>query len=469
MAKLTEVTVPDLGDFHDVAVIEIAVKVGDSVQKDQALLTLETDKATMDLPSPSAGIVKELLVVLGNKVNRGSRIAVLETSEAGTAPTPGKEPSKAAPQPASPAGKLAAVPARVPAPVLVATAPPERDLEEAEVELGSGLALAVRKPASHATPAPDVLTKVAPPPPLAVVKSRSHASPAIRRLGRELGVDLTQVKGSGRHGRILEQDVKSYVKEHVGKAQSQADGFVLPEAPFVDFGRFGSIEAKPLSRIKKVTASNLHRAWLRVAHVTQHDEADITDLEAFRKAESEQAKKHNVHLTVLPFIMKAVVATLKASPTFNASLDPQGENLILKHYYHLGIAVDTPDGLVVPVIRDVDHKGVYDLADELAKVSERARAHKLMPGDMQGASFTVSSLGGIGGTSFTPIVNTPEVAILGVSRASMKPVWENGAFVPRLMLPLSLSYDHRVNDGADGARFTTYLRQMLSDIKRLLL
>lgn len=461
MAKLSEVTVPDLGDFHDVAVIEIAVKPGDSVQKDQSLLTLETDKATMDLPSPEAGVVKELLVSVGNRVNKGSKIAVLET-DAAAAP-------KAASQPVSPPTKAASVPARSPAPVLVAAPPPEREPEEAEVEMAPGVEAAVRKPASHATPEPDVLTKVAPPPPLTVVKSKSHASPAIRRLGRELGVDLAQVKGTGRHGRILEQDVKSYVKEHVGKAQSRTGELILPEAPFVDFGRFGSIEARPLSRIKKLTATNLGRAWLRVVLVTQHDEADITDLEAFRKAESEQAKKRNVKLTVLPFIMKAVVATLKAFPTFNASLDPQGENLILKQYYHLGVAVDTSEGLVVPVIRDVDRKGVYDLAVELASVSERARAHKLMPGDMQGASFTVSSLGGIGGTAFTPIVNIPEVAILGVSRASMKPVWENNAFVPRLMLPLSLSYDHRVNDGADAARFTTYLRQMLSDIKRLLL
>lgn len=461
MAKLSEVTVPDLGDFHDVAVIEIAVKPGDSVQKDQSLLTLETDKATMDLPSPEAGVVKELLVSVGNRVNKGSKIAVLET-DAAAAP-------KATSQPASPPTKPASVPARSPAPVLVAAPPPEREPEDAEVEMAPGLEAAVRKPASHATPEPDVLTKVAPPPPLTVVKSKSHASPAIRRLGRELGVDLAQVKGTGRHGRILEQDVKSYVKEHVGKAQSRTGELILPEAPFVDFGRFGSIEARPLSRIKKLTATNLGRAWLRVVLVTQHDEADITDLEAFRKAESEQAKKRNVKLTVLPFIMKAVVATLKAFPTFNASLDPQGENLILKQYYHLGVAVDTSEGLVVPVIRDVDRKGVYDLAVELASVSERARAHKLMPGDMQGASFTVSSLGGIGGTAFTPIVNIPEVAILGVSRASMKPVWENNAFVPRLMLPLSLSYDHRVNDGADAARFTTYLRQMLSDIKRLLL
>ncbi len=467
MAKLSEVTVPDLGDFHDVAIIEIAVKVGDSVQKEQSLLTLETDKATMDLPSPSAGVIKEILVSVGTRVNKGARIAVLETSDAGASDA--KPAPKAAPQPVSPPTKPAEVPARASSPVLVSAPPPEREPEEAKVEIDDGLAAAVRKPTSHATPAPEVLTKVAPPPPLAVVKTKSHASPAIRRLGRELGVDLASVKGSGRHGRILEQDVKAYVKEHVGKAQSRTGEFVLPEAPFVDFGRFGSIEARPLSRIKKLTATNLSRAWLRVVHVTQHDEADITDLEAFRKSEGEQAKKRNVKLTVLPFIMKAVVATLKAFPTFNASLDPQGENLILKHYYHLGVAVDTPEGLVVPVIRDVDRKGVYDLAVELASVSERARARKLMPGDMQGASFTLSSLGGIGGTAFTPIVNTPEVAILGVSRASMKPVWENGAFVPRLMLPLSLSYDHRVNDGADAARFTTYLRQLLSDIKRLLL
>jgi pyruvate dehydrogenase E2 component (dihydrolipoamide acetyltransferase) len=243
----------------------------------------------------------------------------------------------------------------------------------------------------------------------------------------------------------------------------------LPEAPYVDFGRFGLIESQPLSRIKRVTAAHLHSAWLRVVHVTQHDEADITDLDAFRKSESEHAKKRNVRLTLLPFIMKAAVATLKAFPTFNASLDPQGENLILKRYYHLGVAVDTPDGLLVPVIRDVERKGVYDLAAELTLVSEKARAHKLLPGDMQGASFTISSLGGIGGTAFTPIVNAPEVAILGVSRASMKPVYQNGTFVPRLMLPLSLSYDHRVNDGAEAARFTTYLRELLSDIKRLLL
>ena len=461
MAKILEVTVPDLGDFHDVAVIEFSVKPGDTVDKDQPLLTLETDKATMDLPSPSAGVVKELFVTIGNKVSKGSRIASLEIVEGGASAL-AVPPASA--KPAAAPAKPAPAPAR--SPVVVAVP----DLADpAEVEVTSDLAVAVRKPASHKTPSPEELPSVTPPPPLTIVKTKSHASPSIRRLGRELGVDLALVKGTGRNGRILEQDVKSYVKENVGKAVSAAGGFVLPDAPYVDFGRFGLIEAQPLSRIKRVTATNLHRAWLRVVHVTQHDDADITDLEGFRKSESEHAKKRSVHLTVLPFIMKAVVATLKDFPTFNASLDPTGENLILKRYYHLGVAVDTPEGLVVPVIRDVDRKGVYDLAAELALVGEKARAHKLMPGDMQGASFTISSLGGIGGTAFTPIVNTPEVAILGVSRASMKPVYENGTFVPRLMLPLSLSYDHRVNDGAEAARFTTYLRQLLSDIKRLLL
>ncbi len=464
MAKTLEVTVPDLGDFHDVAVIEMAVKPGDSVQKDQPLLTLETDKATMDLPSPGAGVIKEFFVSIGTKVSKGSRIASLEVIEGGAA-APAAKP---APPPKAPPAKPAPSAAR--APILTAVpASVEPAVVELAPELTADMATDVRKPASHKTPAPEELAPVTPPPPLATVKVKSHASPTIRRLARELGVDLSLVKGTGRHGRILEPDVKSYVKEHVGKAVAAAGGFVLPEAPFVDFARFGLIESQPLSRIKRVTATNLQRAWLRVVHVTQHDEADITDLEGFRKSEAEQAKKRNVHLTVLPFLMKAVVATLRAFPTFNASLDPAGENLILKRYFHLGVAVDTPEGLVVPVIRDVDRKGVYDLAAELVVVSEKARAHKLLPGDMQGGTFTISSLGGIGGTAFTPIVNIPEVAILGISRASMKPVYENGAFVPRLMLPLSLSYDHRVNDGADAARFTTYLRQLLSDIKRLLL
>jgi len=453
VAKQVDVTIPDLGDFHDVGVIEIAMKPGELVRKDQPLLTLETDKATMDVPSPHDGVVKEILVAVGDKVSKGSRIAVMEVGEAPAAP-PAEAPK---PTPAPPAMRE---PAPAPSPV--------RE-DGPVVEVASDLSAHPAKPGSHQTPAPEELAKAVPPPPLAALKAKAHASPSIRRLARELGVDLTQVKGSGRNGRIVEQDVKGYVKENVGKAVQAGGGFVLPELPFVDYARFGLIEAQPRSRIKRVTATNLHRSWLRVVHVTQHDEADITDLETFRKSESEEAKKRNVKLTMLPFIMKAVVATLKAFPTFNASLDPAGENLILKRYYHLGIAVDTSEGLVVPVIRDVDRKGVYDLATELATVSEKARAHKLMPGDMQGGSFTISSLGGIGGTLFTPIVNAPEVAILGVSRASMKPVWDGKAFAPRLTLPLSLSYDHRVNDGAEAARFTTYLRQLLSDIKRLLL
>jgi pyruvate dehydrogenase E2 component (dihydrolipoamide acetyltransferase) len=444
-----EITVPDLGDFHDVAVIEIAVKAGETVRKEQPLLTLETDKATMDVPSPYDGTIKEMLVAVGAKVSKGSRIAVMDLAES----------APAAVAPTAPA-KPAAVPAAVPA-----SEPAEAPVVEAALDL----AAEPRRPGSHKTPVPEELANSAPPPPLAVLKTKAHASPSIRRFGRELGVDLSLVKGTGRSGRILEQDVKNYVKENVGKGAPTAAGFVLPELPFVDFARFGLIEAQPRSRIKRVTATHLHGAWLRVVHVTQHDEADITDLENFRKSESVEAQKRNLKLTMLPFIMKAVVVTLKAFPTFNASLDPSGENLILKRYYHLGVAVDTPEGLVVPVIRDVDRKGVYDLAAELSSVSDKARAHKLLPGDMQGGSFTVSSLGGIGGTLFTPIVNAPEVAILGVSRASMKPVFDNGAFVPRLILPLSLSYDHRVNDGAEAARFTTYLRQLLSDIKRLLL
>jgi pyruvate dehydrogenase E2 component (dihydrolipoamide acetyltransferase) len=449
-----EITVPDLGDFHDVAVIEIAVKAGETVRKEQPLLTLETDKATMDVPSPYDGTIKEMLVAVGAKVSKGSRIAVMELAEAALgAPAAFKPASVSAPSrpPSAPSP-----------PASPETAPPI-------VEVAPDLSGEPRKPGSHKTPAPEELAQSAPPPPLAVLKTKAHASPSIRRLGRELGVDLSLVKGTGRSGRILEQDIKNYVKENVGKGAPTAGGFVLPELPFVDFARFGLIEAQPRSRIKRVSATHLHGAWLRVVHVTQHDEADITDLENFRKSESVEAKKRNLKLTMLPFIMKAVVVTLKAFPTFNASLDPSGENLILKRYYHLGVAVDTPEGLVVPVIRDVDRKGVYDLAAELSSVSDKARAHKLLPGDMQGGSFTVSSLGGIGGTLFTPIVNAPEVAILGVSRASMKPVFENGVFVPRLMLPLSLSYDHRVNDGAEAARFTTYLRQLLSDIKRLLL
>jgi pyruvate dehydrogenase E2 component (dihydrolipoamide acetyltransferase) len=455
VGKTVDVLVPDLGEFHDVAIIEIVVKVGETVTKDQSLITLETDKATLDVPSPHAGTVTAIHVAMGDKVSKGSRILAMETAEAPAA--------KPAPVPAKPAP----VPAK-PAPAASQPAPPAK-VEEPVVEIPPEVATATRKPASHATPEPSVLEPSAPPPALVVAKSTSHATPTIRKLARELGVDLAKVTGTGRKGRVLEKDLKAYVKENVGKPRASADGFLLPELPQIDFSRFGLVEQSPLSRIKRITGTNLHRAWLHVVHVTQHDEADITDLESFRKSQSEQAKKRNVKLTALPFVMKAVVAALKTFPTFNSSLDPKGENLILKRYYHFGVAVDTDQGLVVPVIRDVDHKGIYDLASELALVGEKARNHKLMPGDLQGGSFTLSSLGGIGGTAFTPIVNLPEVAILGLSRATMKPVWDGKTFVPRLMLPLSLSYDHRVIDGAEAVRFTTYLRELLSDIKQLLL
>jgi pyruvate dehydrogenase E2 component (dihydrolipoamide acetyltransferase) len=301
-------------------------------------------------------------------------------------------------------------------------------------------------------------------------KAQRHAAPAVRRLARELGVDLSQVQGTGRNARIVEEDLRRHIKEAMLRTPAPGTGkFDLPELPAVDFSKFGPIEPRPLGRIRRATGAAVHRSWLRVPHVTQYDEADITDLEAFRKSETEQAKQRGVRLTLLAFIMKAAVAALKEHPTFNASLDAAGENLILKRYFHLGIAVDTPEGLVVPVVRDVDRKGIWELASALASLGQRAREQKLTPADMQGASFTISSLGGIGGTAFSPIVNAPEVAILGVSRASLRPVYRDGQFIPRLVLPFSVSYDHRANDGAQAARFTTHLSELLSDIRAVLL
>jgi pyruvate dehydrogenase E2 component (dihydrolipoamide acetyltransferase) len=434
-ARTEEVTVPDIGDFKDVPVIEVMVRPGDPVNAEDPLITLESDKASMDVPAPRAGTVKELYLSVGDKVSEGSRILTLEV-----------------------AGEPAAAPEREqrPAP----TAQPEG------------------RPAPEAreTPRPDAAPEARPSPtaaiPLAeeIIEAKSHATPTVRRLARELGVDLARVKGTGRKGRILKEDLKRFVKETMKAPVAAGPGaFTLPEMPAVDFSKFGRIETRPLGRIKRLTAVNVHRSWLHVPHVTQHDEADITELEAFRKAQGEEAKQRGVRLTLLAFLMKASVSALKTYPTFNASLDPSGENLIVKQYYHLGIAVDTTEGLVVPVVRDVDQKSIYTLAEELGVVSKRARERKLSPADMQGACFTISSLGGIGGTAFTPIVNAPEVAILGVSRAAMKPVYRGGEFAARLMLPLALSYDHRVIDGAEAARFTTHLREVLSDIRRLLL
>jgi len=434
MANAIEVKVPDIGDFKDIPVIEVLVKPGDAVNKEDPLVTLESDKATMEVPSPAAGVVRDIRLKVGDKVSKGMLVLMLEP--AGDAPA-----LQAAPAPAaSPAPAAAAAPATPPA-----AKPPQ-------------------KPA-------------APPAPAAAVDenafSKAHASPSVRRFARELGVDLGRVSGSGPKGRVLTGDVQAYVKGELSKPREAAAGgglgFNLPPMQPVDFAKFGPVTEQPLSRIKKLSGGFLHRNWISIPHVTQQDEADITELEAFRKAQAEEAKKKGIKFTMLGFLMKASVVALKQFPEFNASLSADGEKLVLKNYYHVGVAVDTPNGLVVPVIRDVDKKGLLEIAQELDEVSGRMRAGKISPADLQGGCFSISSLGGIGGTFFTPIINAPEVAILGVGRAAMKPVWNGREFAPRLMLPLSLSYDHRVIDGALGARFCTYLTTVLSDIRRLVL
>jgi len=425
VAEIKNVLVPDIGNFKGVSVIEVAVKAGDKVSAEQTLITVETDKATMDVPAPFDGVVKEVKIKVGDKVSEGDLIALVE---AGTA----------------------AAQAAVAAPVQTAAAPT----------------------APAAKPAPVAAPVAAAPAAPAAPSGSAHASPSIRRFARELGVDLSQVRGSGEKGRVTKDDVQNFVKQSLSGGGATSGGGALPGLlpwPEVDFAKFGAVEAKPLSRIKKISGANLHRNWVMIPHVTQFEEADISEMEAFRKELGAEYAKQNIKITPLAFMLKACAITLKHFPDFNASLDASGENLILKKYIHIGVAVDTPDGLMVPVIRDVDQKGIVQLAQELGEVSARAREKKSTAADMQGGCFTISSLGGIGGTSFTPIINAPEVAILGVSRSSMKPVWKDGEFVPRLMLPLSLSYDHRVIDGAAGARFTTYLAHVLSDMRRLAL
>jgi pyruvate dehydrogenase E2 component (dihydrolipoamide acetyltransferase) len=438
-----EVRVPDIGDFKDVEVIEVMVKPGDKVTAEASLITVESDKATMEIPSPAAGVVRDVKLKVGDKVSEGSLILTLE----GAAPAQAQStPSVAAA--AGPAAQPAASPA----------------------------ATSAREDEAPFVP-PPLPTRTGPVPyePTAEPAAfKPHASPSIRKFARELGVDLGKVKGSGPKGRILQGDVQAFVKGVMTQAPAPAPAaaggalpFNLPDWPKVDFAKYGPVEVKPLSRIKRISGANLHRNWVAIPHVTQFDEADITELEAFRKASSPDSEKQGFKLTLLAFLLKACMTALRQHPEFNASLD--GDNLVVKKYYHIGVAVDTPDGLVVPVIRDVDRKGVFDLARELAEVSKLARDKKLKPGDMQGGTFSISSLGGIGGTAFTPIINAPEVAILGVSRSSMRPIFKDGQFVPRLMLPLSLSYDHRVIDGALAARFTSYLASVLSDIRRSLL
>ncbi len=427
------VEVPDIGSFKDVAVIEVHVKSGDVVAADAPLLTLETEKATIDVPAPFAGTVTAVHVGVGDKVSAGSLVATLDVvagaSSVAVAPATAKAVSAAsAPAPSAPSRAVKTTPVAAPSAV-------------------------VRKPAAL-------------PPVNEAGFAKAHASPSVRQFARELGVDLASVRGSGARGRITVDDVKAFVKSVIGG--TQAAGPSLPQVPVVDFAQFGAVQIKPLSRIQKISGPRLHASWVNLPHVTQFDQADITALEEQRRALKARAAAEGVKLTPLAFVLRACALTLRQFPTFNASLDAGGENLVLKQYCHLGFAADTPNGLMVPVIRDADRKDVFELARALAELSEKARNGRLSGADMQGGCFTVSSLGGIGGTAFTPIINAPEVAILGVSRSSLQPVYQDGAFVPRMMLPLSLSYDHRVIDGAEGARFIAALSQSLANVSALL-
>ncbi len=430
-----EIEVPDIGDFKEVEVIEVMVAVGDTIKAEQSLITVESDKASMEIPASQGGVVKEVKVKVGDKVAKGSIVVVVE----------GSAPAAAAAAPAAKA-EAAAAPAQAKTEAAPAAAPASRPAPAAALE--------------DANLKPGQLP---------------HASPSVRKFARELGVNLSKVKGSGPKERITSEDVRAFVKQALSTsaapaaAGGSADGAALGLLPWpkVDFTKFGPVEAKPLSRIKKISGANLHRNWVMIPHVTNNDEADITDLEALRVTLNKENEKSGIKVTMLAFLIKAVVAALKKFPEFNASLD--GDNLVLKQYYHIGFAADTPNGLVVPVIRDADKKGILQIAQEMTDLSKKAREGKISPAEMQGGCFSISSLGGIGGTSFTPIINAPEVAILGVSRSSHKPVWDGKQFVPRLIVPLSLSYDHRVIDGAAAARFNAYLGALLADFRRIAL
>ncbi|WP_414691164.1 dihydrolipoyllysine-residue acetyltransferase [Noviherbaspirillum sp.] len=449
--SLTEVKVPDIGDFKEVEVIELMVKPGDRIAVDQSLITVESDKASMEIPSTHAGIVKELKIKIGDKVSEGTPLLVLDTEGAAT-PAPAPETAAAAATPAA-AAPAAAVPA--PAPAATPPSPPNLTLVES-------------KPVPTAALEPREETGIKP-----------HASPSVRKFSRELGVDLVRLRGTGPKGRILHEDVQNYVKAIMSGhaeaapaapvAKGGGIGLELLPWPSLDFSKFGETELQPLSRIKKISGPNLHRNWVMIPHVTQFDEADVTELEEFRKESNNAFAKSGIKLTMLAFVIRASVAALKKFPVFNSSLDEKGENLILKKFFNIGFAADTPNGLVVPVVKNADTKSISQIAQEMGDLSAQAREGKLKPADMQGATFTISSLGGIGGTAFTPIINAPEVAILGLSKSSIKPVWDGKQFAPRLMLPLSLSYDHRVIDGAMAARFAAYLAEVLGDMRKTLL
>ncbi len=437
MANEQDILVPDIGDFEGVEVIEIMVSPGDSIQVEDPLVSLESDKAAMEIPSPHSGTVTQVKVTIGDKVSQGDLLITMEVATE-------------------------------------AARPPAEESAAAQPEAAPATPTAEREPPAAPAPAPATPARAQRPPPVAPSPvdeagfRKAHASPSVRKFARELGADLAQIDGTGNKGRILKDDVTAFVKRAMASA-SAGGGLGVAPMPEIDFSEFGKIETQPLTKINKLTGQFLHRNWVTVPHVTQFDEADITELETFRKQLNEEHKNEGVRVTVLAFLMKALVSALKEYPRFNSSLDATGENLVLKKYIHIGVAVDTPAGLVVPVIRNCDRKSLIELANELITVSARAREKKLSPADLSGGCISISSLGGIGGTAFTPIVNSPEVAILGVSRAQMKPVYKDGEFVPRLILPLSLSYDHRVIDGADGARFTSFLNKVLSDTRRLLL
>ena len=457
-----EAKVPDIGNYTNVPVIEVLVKVGDTVTRDQGLVTLESDKATMEVPAPFDGIVREVKVKVGDEIAEGAVVALIEAADAAPASEKVEAP-KPAPSPLPPAGEVTA---------------------RSAAGEGSAAPTSQGSPSPQASPASGRGGENTAPrtPPVAfdagtvMPDQVPYASPAVRLFARELGVDLAHVKGSERKGRISKEDVQNFVKAAMagGSAPRAAGGAVggglnLLPWPQVDFAKFGEVETRPLSKIKKISGANLARNWVMIPHVTQHDDADVTELEALRVQLNKENEKAGIKLTMLAFLIKAVVAALKKYPDFNASLDAGGENLVLKKYFHVGFAADTPNGLVVPVLKDADRKGVIEIAQETGELAKKARDGKLGPADMSGGCFSISSLGGIGGTAFTPIVNAPEVAILGVSKSSIKPHWDGNAFVPRLVLPLSLSYDHRVIDGASAARFTAYLGQVLADMRRVLL
>jgi len=444
VAEIKQVLVPDIGDYKDVSIIEVMVKVGDTIKAEDNLVTLETDKAAMEVPSPYAGVIKEMKVKVGDKVSQGSLILLLESSAATSAPEAGKPVAAVADAP------VIAAPAVPPVAAKAVAAPVAAAAVSAPAPATAQAALNGSDASLH---------------------SKAHASPAIRRFARELGVPVAQVKGSGEKGRVTKDDVQNFVKTALAQPRGAAggNGLQVLAMPVVDFAKFGAIETKPLSRIQKISGANLHRNWVTIPHITQFDEADITEMEAFRKELGAEYSKQNIKITPLAFLIKAAAVALQKYPDFNASLDASGENLVLKQYCHIGVAVDTPDGLIVPVLRDVDKKGIVQLARELGEISAKAREKKITAAEMQGGCFTISSLGGIGGTAFTPIINAPELAILGVSRSIIKPMHQDDTFVARLMLPLSLSYDHRVIDGAAAARFIVFLSHVLADTRRLAL